>query len=206
MTNTADIHGICQDEVDLARPLLDTTTNVSAGFSTSLPTIEKYMSDPKTGTLAKDLTMSIGDTSTVVVRFNTSDGATPLKTDINMGNIELTDWLPVGMALVPGSFEVTYSAASDFTLPTTGTPAAAEHRARTRPRSRSPTSPAPSGTSATCPRTGGGRRTFEVVIVDTPQISDGEHRREPVEAHRLNTFGTPYSQRDRRWSTTPRRT
>ena len=53
MSNTADIHGICRDEVDVARSLLDTKTNVSAGFSTSLPTIEKYMSNPKTGTLAR---------------------------------------------------------------------------------------------------------------------------------------------------------
>ena len=95
---------------------------MSAGFSTSLPSIEKFMSDPKTGTLSKGRSMSIGDTSTVVVRFNTHDGATPIKTDINMGNISLTDWLPVGMALVPGSTDVTYSASSDFTLPTTGTP------------------------------------------------------------------------------------
>ncbi len=195
MTNTADIHGICLDEVDTARPLLDTTTNVSAGFSTSLPTIEKYMSDPKTGTLAKDLTMSIGDTSTVVVRFNTDDGVTPLKTDINMGNISLTDWLPVGMALVPGSVEVTYSAASDFTLPTTGTPPPLNIGS-------TPTTQAVADITGlswylgnVSPQ-GWWQATFEIVIVDTPEISDGEIVANLWKLTGVNTFGTPYSQRD----------
>ncbi len=195
MTNTADIHGICQDEVDLARPLLDTTTNVSAGFSTSLPTIEKYMSDPRTGTLAKDLTMSIGDTSTVVVRFNTSDGATPIKTDINMGNIELTDWLPVGMALVPGSVEVTYSAASDFTLPATGTPPPLNIGSNPTTLAIADITGAQWYLGNVSPH-GWWQAEFEVVIVDTPKVTDGTIVANLWKLTGSNTFGTPYSQRD----------
>jgi uncharacterized repeat protein (TIGR01451 family)/fimbrial isopeptide formation D2 family protein len=194
MVNNVDISGVASDNVDPVRPEVLTTSADSVGFSTHLPSINKYMLDPGTSTWSKDVTMTVGDTSTVRVRFNTTNGSTPERSDINMGNIELTDWLPAGMSIVDGTFNATYSDAGDFTLPTTGTPP---------PLSIStPTTTSIGGVQGVSwylgnvAPAGWWEATFDVHLEDAPAVQDGIIVANLWKLTGINTFGTPYSARD----------
>ncbi len=194
MTNNVDIRGECVDEVNGTHTNVLTSSNSSVGFATSLPKIFKQMKDPADGLWKQSFAMTVGDTSTVRVQFNTVDGATPLKSDINMGNIFLTDWLPAGMSIIPGTFHVTYSSPSDFTTPTVGTPPPINLS--------TPTTGTASGLDyaswyiGNVGPSGWLEATFDVVVKDVPAAADGVITANMWKLTGTNTFGTPYSQRD----------
>ncbi len=115
MTNTVDSHGEWDDQVDTARANAMTNSSASAGFGMETPQITKEVEDPNNpGTWIDATDAVVGDTMRFRVRFNTNDGANPVVSNINLGNIVVTDWLPPGMSYNNDAVE-TYSASSDFT-------------------------------------------------------------------------------------------
>jgi len=98
MTNTASAGATWHDQVNPPRSGTDTPIcETTASLGTRLPAIEKAVWDADLGDWASEISATVGDVLTYRVRFNTADGATPLRTDISLGDITLTDWLPPGV-------------------------------------------------------------------------------------------------------------
>ena len=77
MVNSCDISGVASDSVNPSATPIPTTSSASVGFSTHLPSINKRMLDPTSGTWSQNVTMTVGTTSTVRVRFNTPTARPP---------------------------------------------------------------------------------------------------------------------------------
>ena len=115
MTNTVDSHGEWDDQVDSGRANAMTNSSASASFGMETPQITKEVEDPNNpGTWIDATDAVVGDTMRFRVRFNTNDGANPIVSNVNLGNIVVTDWLPPGMSYNNDAVE-TYSASGDFT-------------------------------------------------------------------------------------------
>ena len=113
--NVVTSYGIWDDQIDTARQNESTSSSASARILTVDPPITKEVFDPTTGNwLPGPLKKTVGDIAKFRVRFNTTDGQTPIISNINFGDIVLTDWLPKGMSYVSGSASETYSNLSDF--------------------------------------------------------------------------------------------
>jgi len=98
MTNTASAGATWHDQVNPPRSDTDTLIcETAASLGTRLPAIEKAVWDADLGDWVDEISATVGDVLTYRVRFNTDDGATPLRTDISLGDITLTDWLPPGV-------------------------------------------------------------------------------------------------------------
>jgi fimbrial isopeptide formation D2 family protein/uncharacterized repeat protein (TIGR01451 family) len=124
LTNLCNISGVWDDQIDTARADATSTSSAAAHFSTSLPLVNKQVEDPPgSDTWVQTTTRTVGDTVTFRVRFNTTDGSTPTSTDIKMGRITVTDWLPPGMTY-DGDAVITPSNPGDFTDPDSGSPPA----------------------------------------------------------------------------------
>ncbi len=193
MRNDCGVVGTWDDLKNTVRPNGTSRSAASAGFSTGLPAISKQMRDSKTGVWGSTITASVGDTSTVRVRFNTNDGATPIRSDIIMGDIRVTDWLPPGTQLVPGSVATTYSSAGDFVDPKPAVPPAL---ALDTPYNVSVGGLAGEewylGDVATI---GWWQATFDVRVVDVPAVADGASVTNYWKLTGVNTAGIAYSDR-----------
>lgn len=118
MTNTAQMHGEWIDQVlDRSEPD-HLVAEVDAGLSTGLPPIEKAVWDPVAAVWTDTITAQVGDTLRYRVRFNTHNGSSPARTDIALGHIIVTDWLPPGTVY---NNDATTTHAGSFDVPATGT-------------------------------------------------------------------------------------
>ena len=193
-SNRAEFDGTWHDQYNPARNLAETIINqASVPMSTGLPQISKDVYNPLTATWSKAASATVGDKLTFRVRFNTGDGATPLRNNITMGYTELTDWLPSGLAY-NGDAAILRSPDASFSVPTTGTP---------RPLNL---------TTATAVNLGGldgvqwflgdvgpgawWQATFSVTVTNTASVQDGVVDTNYWKLTGLDTQGQTYSKRD----------
>lgn len=114
MSNTVDAHGTWDDRIDVSRADGTTDSSASAGFSMATPHITKEVENPASpGAWLESVDATVGDTLRFRVRFNTNDGANPEITNVNLGDIVVTDWLPPGTSYNDDAV-VTYSDNGDF--------------------------------------------------------------------------------------------
>ena len=117
----------------------------------------------------------------------------PERTNIDMGNIMLNDWLPAGMSIVPSTFNVTYSNASDFSLPTS--PQLPSLNVST------PTTLTVSGLQGAqwyigdVKPAGWWQATFDVTVADVPAAASGTIVANLWKLTGYNTLRSPYSDR-----------
>jgi uncharacterized repeat protein (TIGR01451 family)/fimbrial isopeptide formation D2 family protein len=108
MSNDVTIDATWYDEPDPTRTSQTTSCASAAGVSTGLPSINKQVSlDGSAWTDAVQAT--VGDELWFRVRFNTADGASPIRSDIRFKDISVTDWLPPGTSYIDGSYSLAYS-------------------------------------------------------------------------------------------------
>ena len=194
LTNTADISGEWHDEIDPSRTDGTSTSHASAGFSTSVPRVTKQVEDPTgSGTWVQTTSRTVGDTVHFRVRFNTTDGATPTNTDIAMGNITVTDWLPPGLSY-SGNLTITPSGAGDFSDPGGANPPLNV--------SGAPTAVTAGGLQGlqwylgNVVHDGWWQATFTAHVDDVVAVADGVVVNNLWKMTGVNTFGTEYSDRD----------
>lgn len=192
MTNRAELGANWYDQVKPPRAGDDVlVAEVSAGLSTGLPAIDKSVWDPDLGIWTNAIDAQVGDTLLYRVRFNTTDGANPVRDDISLGYITLTDWLPPG-TVYNSDANPSYNAT--FSVPATGTPP-----------SINATTPVPvtigslSGLQwflGDVSADGWWETTFTVtvqnVVAVVPGLKTGNHWKMTG----INTFGQEYSDRD----------
>jgi len=116
LTNSCSIAGWWQDLIDPDRANSTSDAASTTTFSTGKPGVQKDMQTPDIAVWTDSLAATVGDVLSVRVRFNTADGATPLRSDIRFGRITMTDWLPPGMSYNDDAV-VSYSGAGDFAQP-----------------------------------------------------------------------------------------
>ena len=196
LTNTCDISGRWDDQIDAARPDGTSTSSAATHFSTSLPLVNKRVEDPPgSNTWVQTTTRTVGDTVTFRVRFNTTDGSTPTSTDIRMGRITVTDWLPPGMTY-NGDAVIARSSAGDFTDPESGPPPAPLDVAVP------PTMVALGGLQGLqwdlgdVAQTGWWQAVFTAHIDDVPAVADGVGVNNLWKLTGIDTSGNEYSARD----------
>jgi len=194
MSNTCTITGIWDDLPDPSRLEQLTGSASSAGFSTVLPGVEKDMQLPDTSVWVSQGAATVGDEIRVRVRFNTNDGATPIRSDIRFGNISVVDWLPPGCTYNGDAVEV-HSGGGDFTQPS------------------DPSFPTinPDGPPATATigslegvewylgdvaKGGWWEAEFTVTVTDAAAVADGVQVNNLWKLTGVNTFGQQYSDRD----------
>jgi uncharacterized repeat protein (TIGR01451 family)/fimbrial isopeptide formation D2 family protein len=108
MSNDVTIDATWHDEPDPTRMSQTTSCDSAAGVSAGLPSINKQVSlDGSAWT--DSVTATVGDELYFRVRFNTADGASPIRSDIRFKDIQVTDWLPPGTTYVAGSYSLAYS-------------------------------------------------------------------------------------------------
>ena len=196
MTNHAELAADWHDQVN-ARDGSDVlVAEVSAGLSTGLPSIEKAVWDPELNGGLGDWTDSIdaqvGDVIEYRARFNCDDTQRPIRDDISLGYITLTDWLPPGTVYngdaVP-SYVATFT--QPASAPATPTP--------------DPDVPSPvtlGGLSGIewflgdVSADGWWETTFTVTVVDAPVVQEGLKTGNHWKLTGINTFGQEYSDRD----------
>ena len=66
------------------------------------------------GVYGNSVDATIGDTLWFRVRMNTNDGANPITSNVQFGNIDVVDWIPRGTQYVNGSSTMNFSDAGDF--------------------------------------------------------------------------------------------
>ncbi len=192
MTNTAKLAGTWYDQVKPPRTDSDVlVATVNAALSTGLPGIEKAVWDPDLSMWTDTIDAQVGDDILYRLRFNTNDGATPLRDDISMGYMTVTDWLPPGV-LYNGDAVPTYDAT--FTVPTTGTPPAVN-----------PDTPANVSIGSLSglewflgdvSADGWWETTFTVTVQNVPVVAEGLKTGNHWKMTGINTFGQEYSDRD----------
>ena len=194
LTNHAAVSGTWHDDIDATRANGTSSSHATAGFSTSVPRVAKQVEDPPgSGTWVQTTSRTVGDTVRFRVRFNTLDGATPTNTDIAMGNIAVTDWLPPGMSY-SGDLTVTSSNVADFSDPGGASP----------PLNLSgPPTPVNAGGLqglgwylGDVAHDGWWQATFTAHIDDVAAVADGVVVNNLWKLTGVNTFGTEYSDRD----------
>ncbi|MBN2027895.1 MAG: DUF11 domain-containing protein [Actinobacteria bacterium] len=116
MSNDVIIDATWHDEPDPTRMSQTTSCDSAAGVSTGLPSINKQVSlDGSAWT--DSVTATVGDELWFRVRFNTADGATPIRSDIRFKDIQVTDWLPPGTSYIAGSYGLAHADAAFFLSP-----------------------------------------------------------------------------------------
>jgi len=87
-----------------------------AGVSTELPKISKEVVsfDGDNWVPEENIEATVGDELYFRMRFNTTDGENPYRSDIQFGDISMTDWLPPGMAYEDNSAVFLFSSVDDF--------------------------------------------------------------------------------------------
>ncbi len=193
LTNNADVSGTWADQVDATRANGTSTSHAAAGFSTSLPLVSKQEEDPPgSGTWVQTTSRTVGDTVRFRVRFNTTDGLTPTNSDIAMGNIAVTDWLPPGMSY-SDDLVVTPSSAGDFTDPGGSAPPLNV--------TGEPTIVSLGGMQGlqwylgNVARAGWWQATFTAHVDDVAAVADGVVANNLWQLTGVNTFGAQYSDR-----------
>jgi len=193
ITNRCDVAGVWQDQVDGTRPDGTSTSSAAAHFSTSLPLVNKQVEDPLgSGTWLQTTSATIGDTVKFRVRFNTTDGSTPTSSDINMGRITVTDWLPPGMTY-DGDAVLTPSAPGDFTDPGGGPPLNV---------SDPPTVVTLGGLQGlqwylgNVAQAGWWQAVYTATVDDVPAVADGVELNNLWKLTGIDTSGNEYSARD----------
>ncbi len=195
LTNTCDIAGTWDDQI-ATRPDGTSASSAAAHFSTSLPLVTKQVEDPPgSDTWVQTTARTVGDTVTFRVRFNTTDGSTPTSTDIKMGRITVTDWLPPGMTY-NGDAVIASSSAADFTDPGSGPPPTPLNVAV------APTVVALGGLQGLqwdlgdVAQTGWWQAVFTAHIDDVPAVADGVAVNNLWKLTGIDTSGNEYSARD----------
>jgi LPXTG-site transpeptidase (sortase) family protein len=123
LANQVSFFGQWEDQIDTARAGAVSNSDNSTSIGTALPEINKQIEDPDNpGTWIDATTATVGDTLTFRLRFNTNDGATPIRNDISMKDVYLTDWLPKGFSYNNDSV-INYSDSGHFTDPSGDPPA-----------------------------------------------------------------------------------
>ena len=191
MANTATLAGDWHDQIKPPRMGVDTlVSTVSAGLTTGLPGIAKDVWDPASGSWASETSATVGDTLLYRVRFNTSDGATPDRSDISLGHITLTDWLPPGVVYNNDAVPH-YSDAADFSavgseVTNIDTPYVVSLGTL-------------SGREwflGDVAADGWWETTFTVTVTNTPVVAEGLKTGNHWKMTGINTFGKEYSDRD----------
>jgi len=193
MTNVCDVTGTYDDLVKVTRPNGTSTSASSAGFTTSTPRIYKDVRNPVTGVWQSTVASATpGDVLEFRVRFNTTNGTSAEKTNIIMGNTEVTDWLPPGMSY-NNDATMTYSSPSDFSDPDTATPPAINIS--------TPTTATIGGLQGIAwylgnvARAGWWEATFTATVNDVSAVADGAMVNNFWKLTGRNTSATPYSER-----------
>ncbi len=190
MSNEVTIDSTWHDEPDPTRMSQTTSCDSAAGVSTGLPSINKQVSlDGSAWTDAVQAT--VGDELWFRVRFNTADGATPIRSDIRFKDIQVTDWLPPGTSYVAGSYALAYS-----------TPAATYFLDPGSQYDDPPTPVAIGGLSGldwwlgNIERGGWWQVVFRVQVDDAAGVAAGVVVNDLGKLAGENTFGQRYSDRD----------
>ena|GEM_PF-3249897 len=193
MTNVSDVTGTYDDLIKDTRPNAPSTSSASAGFSTSIPSIYKEVKNPVTGVWQSTVASATpGDVLEFRVRFNTTDGLTPEKTNIIMGKTDVTDWLPPATRYNNDAV-VTYSDATDFSDPDTSTAPAINIS--------TPTTPTIGGLQGiewylgNVQRAGWWQATFSVTVNNVTAVAAGTTVNNYWKLTGRNTSDTPYSAR-----------
>jgi uncharacterized repeat protein (TIGR01451 family) len=85
---------------------------VNAGVDTGNPQFALAAKGPQPGDVwGGSVYSQVGDVVQYRVRFNTTNGSTPFRTNITYDQVTISDLLPRGMAVVPGSISTVYSGA-----------------------------------------------------------------------------------------------
>lgn len=186
MTNVCDSHGEWDDQIDTLRANGLTDSNASAGFNTVTPTIMKEVEFPYgSDTWLTAANAVIGDTMRFRVRFNTDNGTTPLLSNINLGDITVTDWLPPGMTYNNDAVES--HSVSSFSGPEEDGP---------------PTPTTAGGLNGIkwnlgdVSKAGWWQAIFTATVNDTVAVTDGKKVNNLWKMTGINSFGAAYSDRD----------
>ncbi|MDP2400498.1 MAG: hypothetical protein Q8M66_00825, partial [Actinomycetota bacterium] len=149
------------------------------------------MWDPIAAAWVETIDAQVGDELLYRVRFNTADGATPLRTDIALGYITLTDWLPPG-TVYNGDAVPSYDAT--FSVPAAGSPPAINPDTP-----RNVTIGTLQGLEwflGDVSADGWWETTFTATVADAPIVQDGLKTGNHWKLTGINTFGSEYSDRD----------
>lgn len=192
MTNVAEMSAVWYDQVAPGRSEEDLlVATVSAALETGLPEISKQVWNPVTSSWAETMSAQVGDELLYRVRFNTDDGVTPLRSNVALGNITLTDWLPPG-TVYNGDAAPSYDAS--FSVPGTGTPPALNPD--------TPNSVSIGSLSGLewflgdVSPDGWWETTFTVTVTDQPVVQEGLKTGNHWKLTGINTLGSEYSDRD----------
>lgn len=191
MSNHASMHGEWDDTIlDRSEPD-HLVAEVDARLSTGLPPIEKQVWDPRTSTWTDHITAQVGDVLQYRLRFNTHNGLTPARTDIALGHIVVTDWLPPGTVYngdavphhsgtfeVPGSGSITAINQDTPNVVTLGSLTGLEW------------------VFGDVSSDGWWETTFTATVVDDPVVAEGLYTGNHWKLTGINTFGERYSDRD----------
>ncbi len=194
MSNTCTITGIWDDLPDPTRPDGQAGSASGAGFSTGTPGIEKEIQLPDSSSWVSQGAATVGDVIRVRVRFNTNDGATPIRSDIRFGRIAVTDWLPPGCSYNGDAVEV-HSGVGDFTQP-----------ADPSFPTINPAGPPVTATIGSLQgvewylgdvaKGGWWEAEFTMTVTDASAVADGVQVNNLWKLTGVNTFGQQYSDRD----------
>lgn len=192
LKNVAILGSNWYDQVNPPRNGSDVlVAQVEAGLSTGLPAISKQVWDPDLGIWTDTIDARVGDEILYRARFNTNDGVNPIRSDISLGYIALTDWIPPGTVY---NHDASPSFAGTFTVPATGTPPAINPSVPT-----TLTLGALTGYQwflGDVSANGWWETTFTVTVVDTPVVQEGLKTGNHWKLTGINTFGKEYSDRD----------
>lgn len=192
MTNTAILSSNWYDQVKPPRNGNDTlVASVSAGLSTGLPEITKDVWDPELGSWTDTIDAQVGDEILYRARFNTNDGINPIRSDITLGYITLTDWIPPGTVY---NHNASPSFDGTFSVPATGTPPAVNPSVPTTITLGSLTGY--QWFLGDVSADGWWETTFTVTVADVPVVQEGLKTGNHWKLTGINTFGQEYSDRD----------
>lgn len=193
MRNAARLATDWYDQVDTDRTGSDTlVAEVAATLDTGLPAIDKAVWDPDTGTWVDSIDARVGDRLLYRLRFNTTDGVGPIRSDISLGYITLTDWLPPGTVYNGDAHPVH---AGTFSLPASAPPASVLNP----DVPNTVTLGALTGLEwflGDVSANGWWETTFTVTVQDLPVVQQGLKTGNHWKLTGVNTFGQEYSDRD----------
>jgi fimbrial isopeptide formation D2 family protein/uncharacterized repeat protein (TIGR01451 family) len=194
LSNSVDIVGTWNDEVDLSRIPQESTSSAGSDLVTATPTITKKVEDPSNpGNWLDSVEARVGDTLKFRIRFNTNDGSTAIRNDIIMGNITVTDWIPQGTTF-NNDASITFSNSADFSDPSVDPPSLNFNGSPDVISSSSLT-----GLEWYLGDVAAGgwwEATFTISIPNNPSIYEGKVVNNLFKLTGINTFQSSYSDRD----------
>ncbi|MDA3935527.1 MAG: hypothetical protein PF636_01495, partial [Actinomycetota bacterium] len=192
MTNVAILGSNWHDQVNPPRNGVDVlVASVSAGLATGLPEISKEVWDPALGAWTDTIDAQVGDELLYRARFNTNDGVDPIRSDISLGYITLTDWVPPGTVY---NHDANPSYEGTFSVPATPTPPAINMSVPTTVTLGSLTGY--QWFLGDVSANGWWETTFTVTVQDVPVVQEGLKTGNHWKLTGINTFGSEYSDRD----------